>query len=57
MFDIKQVEAEAQKELAAEKATAAKSKIKSKLAQIAQAEKVVENLRDEYAVLLRDIGA
>jgi hypothetical protein len=57
MFDIKKVEAEAQSELAAEKATAAKSKIKAKLKQIADAERIVANLRDEYGVLLRDIGA
>jgi hypothetical protein len=56
MFDIKKVEAEAQSELAAEKATAAKSKIKAKLKQIADAERIVSNLRDEYGVLLRDIG-
>lgn len=57
MFDIKKVETEAQAELAAEKATAAKAKIKAKLKQIADAERIVQNLRDEYGVLLRDIGA
>lgn len=57
MFDIKKVEAEAQSELAAEKATAAKSKIKAKLKQIADAQRIVSNLQDEYGVLLRDIGA
>jgi hypothetical protein len=57
MFDVKKVEADAAKELAEEKATAAKSKIKDSLKKIAAAEKVLQNLRDEHAVLLRDIGA
>lgn len=57
MFDIKQIITEATGELAAEKATVAKSKIKAKLKQIADAERIVSNLRDEYAVLLRDLGA
>jgi len=57
MFDIKQVEEEARKELADEKSTAAKSKIKAHLAKIAAAKKVVANLEEEYQVLLRDIGA
>jgi phage-related minor tail protein len=57
MFDIKKVETEAANELAEEKATAAKSKIKAKLRQIADAERIVQNLREEYAVLKRDIGA
>jgi hypothetical protein len=56
MFDIKKVEAEALKEISDEKATIAKSKIKAKLKQIADAERIVQNLRDEYGVLLRDIG-
>lgn len=57
MFDIKKVEAEAAKELADEKATAAKAKIKTSLKNIAAAERVLQNLREEHAVLLRDIGA
>jgi hypothetical protein len=57
MFDIKKVEAEAAAEIAAEKATAAKAKIKAKLKQIADAQRIVSNLEDEYGVLLRDIGA
>jgi hypothetical protein len=56
MFDIKQIITEATGELAAEKATAAKSKIKAKLKQIADAERIVQNLRDEYGVLIRDLG-
>jgi hypothetical protein len=57
MFDIKEVQKEAEKEIAEEKKTAAKKAIKDKLRQIAAAEKVVKNLRDEYDVLLADIGA
>lgn len=57
MFDIKEVQKEAEKEIAEEKKTAAKTAIKAKLRQIAAAEKVLKNLRDEYDVLLADIGA
>jgi hypothetical protein len=57
MFDIKKVEAEALNELNAEKATAAKTKIKASLKRIADAERILQNARDEHAVLLRDIGA
>ena len=56
MFDVKKVEEEAAKELAAEKAAVAKGKIKESLKRIAAAEKVLQNLRDEHAVLLQDIG-
>jgi predicted transcriptional regulator len=57
MFDIKKIEEEAAKELAEEKAKAAKSKIKDSLNKISAAERVLQNLRDEHAVILRDIGA
>lgn len=57
MFDIKKVEAEALAEINADRANKAKAKIKAKLQQIADAERIVQNLRDEYGVLLRDIGA
>jgi hypothetical protein len=57
MFDVKDVQAEAEKEIAEERKTVAKARIKSKLREIAQAERIVANLRDEYAVLLQDIGA
>lgn len=57
MFDIKKIEAEAKQEIAEAAAKDAKAKIKTKLAQIAAAEKVLLNLRGEYAVLLADIGA
>jgi hypothetical protein len=57
MFDIKSVEAEAKKELAEEKGKAAKTKIKAALKRIADAEAILKNAQDEYAVLLRDIGA
>jgi hypothetical protein len=56
MFDVKSVEAEAKKELAEEQSKAAKSKIKTKLAQIASAEAVVANLKREYSALLLEIG-
>jgi hypothetical protein len=56
MFEIKTIETEARDELAKEKATAAKSKIKDSLKRIDAAERVLRNLRDEHAVLLRDIG-
>ncbi len=55
-FDVKQAEADAKKELAEEASKEAKRKIKSKLAEIASAEKVLRNLRGEYEVLLEDIG-
>lgn len=57
MFDIKKVEAEALAEINTDRADKAKAKIKAKLQQIADAERIVSNLRDEYGVLLRDIGA
>lgn len=54
---VKAIEAEAAAELAKEKATAAKGRIKDSLKRIQAAEKVLQNLNDEHAVLLRDIGA
>lgn len=57
MFDIKSVEAEARAELNKEKGEKAKGQIKAKLKQIEAAEAIVRNLREEYQVLLRDIGA
>ncbi len=57
MFDIKKLEAEVATELATEKAAAAKAKIKNALKYIADAKSVVRTLEDEYAVLLKDIGA
>jgi hypothetical protein len=57
MFDIKKIETEAANELAAERATAAKGKIKDSLKRINAAALVLQNLRDEHAVILRDIGA
>jgi GTP1/Obg family GTP-binding protein len=56
MFDVKEVEKQAREELATERATGAKAKIKSHLAKIEAARKIVANLEEEYAVLLRDIG-
>ena len=56
MFDIKAVEAQARKELAEARAKEATTKIKSKLEQIAKAEKIVQTLRMEYEVLLKEIA-
>lgn len=56
LFDVNAIEAEVQKELAEERAGAAKDKIKAKLAQIAKAEKVVQTLKMEYKELLTDIA-
>jgi hypothetical protein len=57
MFDIKKIEADAKAEIAEEKGKVAKTKIKAALKRIADAEAIVRNARDEYEVLLRDIGA
>jgi len=57
MFDIKSVQAEAEKEIREEAAREAKTKIKDKLQQIAKAKAVVTNLEREYEVLLASIGA
>lgn len=55
-FDIKKVEADAIADLAKEQAAVAGSRIKTKLKQIADAERILANLRLEYAALLRDLG-
>lgn len=57
MFDVKQAEAEAKKELAKEKSTVATTKIKAQLKRIEAAEAIVANERRTYALLLADIGA
>ncbi len=57
MFDVKAVEAEARKEVAAERGEAAKAKIKSALKEIEAAEKVLANAKLRYELVLRDIGA
>lgn len=56
MFDVNAVEAEALRELSEERTASAKVKIKDKLAQIARAEKVVQNLKLEYQALIADIA-
>lgn len=56
MFDVNSLEAEVQAELAEERAEAAKSLLKAKLAQIAKAKKVVQTLEMEYKELLTDIA-
>ena len=57
MFDIKQVEAEARKELAEERAKEAKKKLKDKLQQIAKSEAVTAALKRDYELLLMEVGA
>jgi len=57
MFDIKTIEQEAKNELNAEVAKAAKGKIKSSLLAISRAQAVLDNLRAEHAVILRDVGS
>jgi hypothetical protein len=57
MFDIKQVQADAEKEIADERSKRAKDKIKDKLREIDKAKKIVANLQNEYEILLKDIGA
>jgi hypothetical protein len=56
MIDIKKITEEAEAELVAERGEKAKRQIKSKLNEIASAEKILANLRREYATLLEDIG-
>jgi hypothetical protein len=53
---VQKIEAEAKAELNEEVARLAKAKIKTSLKQIAAAERVLQNLREDHAVLLRDIG-
>ena len=57
MFDIKSIETEARNELNEELGKSAKSKIKAKLREINNAERILSNLRLEYAALLKDIGS
>ncbi len=57
MLDIKKLEAEAVTEMATEKATAAKSKIKTSLKRIADAKALVRNLENEHSLLLWELGA
>lgn len=57
MFDVKQAEAEAQKEIAEEAMKAAKGKIKASLAKLSAARAVVSNLEREHEVLMLEIGA
>ncbi len=57
MLDIKKLEAEAVTEMATEKATAAKSKIKTSLKRLADAKALVRNLENEHSLLLWDLGA
>ena len=56
MFDIAKVQKEARAELAAEKAARAKILLKDKLKQVAAAEQVLGNLRDELTELEGDLA-
>lgn len=57
MIDIKAVEKAAREKIAKEQHDAAAAKLEAKLRQIAQAERVLVNLRLEYDALVRDIGS
>lgn len=57
MFDVKALEKEAADEVAKEAAVRAKARIKGSLHRIADAERVLANLRAEHVVMMRDIGA
>lgn len=57
MFDIKKLEQEAKDELSAEVSKAAKGKIKASLIAVSRAQAVLDNLRAEHAVILRDVGS
>lgn len=57
MFDIKAVEAEAKKELAAERNEVVKREIKSLLKQIADSEQITANLRLKYEAKIRELAA
>ena len=56
MFDVNEVQKQAEAEIAAEQSAAAKSRIKNHLLKLAAARKVVANLEAEYQVILADIG-
>lgn len=57
MIDVKQLEADAKAEVDQELAAAAKARIKGKLKEIAAAERVLVNLRADYAAIMRDVGS
>lgn len=57
MFDVKKIQAEAEKEISEAQAVAAKGKIKDHLKRIAAARAVVANLERDYQVLLAEIGS
>ena len=56
MFDIKKLETEVDKEVAAEVLEAAKSKLKAKRREIGRAKAVVRNLENEYQALLLEVS-
>lgn len=57
LIDATKVQKDAEDELRAEAATAAKTKIKASLRSIAAAKSVVANLEREHEVLLKTIAA
>lgn len=56
LFDVKKVAEEAEKEITEERLKVAKTRIKSKLAQIDSARTVLANLEREYADLVSTIA-
>jgi ppGpp synthetase/RelA/SpoT-type nucleotidyltranferase len=56
MFDVKQVAAEAQKEITEEKMKEAKRRVKEKLTLLDKAQKVVSNLERELEDLYGELG-
>lgn len=56
MIDIKAIEQKAREELDEELSKSATTKVKQKLREIKMAERALINMRQEYQVLLRDIG-
>lgn len=56
MFEIKKLEAEIDKEVAAEAIEMAKGKLKSKRREIGRAKAVVRNLEREYDALLLEVS-
>jgi hypothetical protein len=56
-LNVKDIEAAASRELAEERMSVAKGKLKASLRRIADAERILQNAKDDHAVLMRDIEA
>jgi hypothetical protein len=56
LIDVKSLDEEVEAEVQAERRAAAKGRLKKLKQAIIDAEKVVVNLKEEYATALRDIG-